>query len=59
MNFDDVLEKFVSAANDLKDAYAEKEGMNSNYLMIVYDENHYTTIIPTDRTGSYIGAFRA
>lgn len=59
MDFDNVLENFLTAANELKDVYAEKEGMNSNYLTIVFDDNGYVTIIPTDRTGTYIGTFRA
>lgn len=59
MDFDKVLENFAYAMNELKNAYAEKEGMNSNYLMIVCDDNGYITIIPTDKTCTYIGAFRA
>lgn len=58
MGFDEIFNKFLDIANELKDAYAEKEGMNSNYLTIVFDDNSYVTIIPTDRTGTYIGAFR-
>lgn len=58
MDFDNMLENFEIAVRQLKEAYAEKEGMNSNYLMIICDDNGYTTIIPTNKTGSYIGAFR-
>lgn len=53
-----MLENFEIAVRQLKEAYAEKEGVNSNYLMIICDDNGYTTIVPTNKTGSYIGAFR-
>ena len=58
MDFDTALSNFIDAANALKEAYAENEGMNTNYLMIIYDDNGYTTIVPTNKSGTYIGAFR-
>ena len=58
VDFDVALTEFIDVANALKEAYAEKEDMNTNYLMIIYDDNNYTTIVPTNRSGTYIGAFR-
>lgn len=51
MNFKQALSEFEHAVKNLKESYAEEFYQNSNYVMIIVDENNYLNIISTNDIG--------
>lgn len=58
MDLEEALEQFGKALGNLKRAYAEEQGVNSNYVTVFVDESDWVTLIPVSREGSWIGAYR-
>ena len=58
MTLDEAFEQFGIALGNLKRAYAEQYGENSNYIGVHIDDGDYVLIYPTDASGAYIDAHR-
>lgn len=58
MSFDEALETFRNAVENLKKTYTDENGGSSCELMILVNEYDTITIIPTNRYGNTVDCFR-